>query len=97
MSIYEEEEEIKPAAIPIKLSSIDGGKGNNWLLGLKEDTVFLAKYPKESDIQLICYRVGHKGNRAVLLYIEGGGKVYVDSVSFSKAMTLIEILEVREE
>ena len=87
----------------IKFEVLPGGKeppqqGNNWLSGLKQWTVFLAKLPSLSKTELIMFRVREKFGNSTCLEISVNPMErplikYFDTESFSKEYVLMDILE----
>lgn len=103
MSITEDNEEQKDAnVVPLvpkpKLSVITGGRDNtgNWLLNLKEGSVFLCRHKKDDkEFILVQFHIKKKWSMAVWLHsnfpMHQSGDYFVHSLKFSQQHDLVEL------
>jgi hypothetical protein len=92
MSIEDTEEDEK--IVPFQ--TVRGGKtlGGNWLMNLPVNTIFITLPKKTDNPVTVCYQIVYKFRRAVKLEDVDDDKEYmVDSVTFSRVMELVEILD----
>ena len=100
MTIIEDdgkEAEVIPMPQP-HLSIITGGRDNtgNWLIGLKEGSVFLCRHKKDDkEFILVQFHIKKKWNMAVWLHsnfpIHQSGDYFVHSLKFSQQHELVEL------
>jgi len=106
MTIIEDEEDPDKAEVlpHPKLSVISGGKDNtgNWLINLKEGSVFLCRHKKklptgDEDFILIQFHIKKKWAMAVWIHsnfpLHQAGDYFVHSLKFSQQHELIDLLQ----
>lgn len=99
MTITEDDADKEAEVIPMpKLSVITGGRDNtgNWLMALKESTVFLCRHKKDDkEFILVQFHVKKKWNMAVWLHsnfpMHQAGDYFVHSLKFSQQHELVDI------
>jgi len=100
MTNIEDTEKEEGEVIPLKLSLISGGKDNtgNWLMSLKESSVFLCRHKKdEKDFILVQFHIKKKWGMAVWLHsnfpMHQTGDYFVHSLKFSQQHELVDLLQ----
>lgn len=84
-----------PATNLVLLTGGKGTVGSDWLSGLTDGTVFLAKKIGDNGFVLTDFHIMNRSRQSIYLLadIRSGSGFYTDPLKFSKQFELVEILQ----